>query len=133
AYSVYTYLHPMDRSAIYAGGAGTANARVAETLKVVRDEWAKLAKDGVTEAELTAAKQYLTGSFPLRFTATERIAAMLVGMQTEGLGIDYLDKRNSYIEAVTLDDIRRVARKLLHPDDLTIVVVGEPKDVKPTP
>lgn len=133
AYSVYTYLHPMDRSAIYAGGAGTANARVAETLKVVRDEWAKLAKDGVTEAELTASKQYLTGSFPLRFTATERIAAMLVGMQTEGLGIDYLDKRNSYIEAVTLDDIRRVARKLLHPDDLTIVVVGEPKDVKPTP
>ncbi|HBC08545.1 MAG TPA: peptidase M16 [Rhodospirillaceae bacterium] len=133
AYSVYTYLHPMDRSAIYVGGAGTANARVAETLKVVRDEWAKLAKDGVTEAELTAAKQYLTGSFPLRFTATERIAAMLVGMQTEDLGIDYLDKRNSYIEAVTLDDIRRVARKLLHPDDLTVVVVGEPKDVKPTP
>ncbi len=133
AYSVYTYLHPMDRSAIYAGGAGTANARVAETLKVVRDEWAKLAKDGVTEAELTAAKQYLTGSFPLRFTATERIAAMLVGMQTEDLGIDYLDKRNSYIEAVSRDDIRRVARKLLHPDDLTIVVVGEPKDVKPTP
>jgi len=133
AYSVYTYLHPMDRSAIYAGGAGTANARVAETLKVVRDEWDKLAKDGVTEAELTAAKQYLTGSFPLRFTATERIASILVGMQTEDLGIDYLDKRNSYIEAVSLDDIRRVARKLLHPDDLTVVVVGEPKDVKPTP
>lgn len=133
AYSVYTYLHPMDRSAIYAGGAGTANARVAETLKVVRDEWDKLAKDGVTEAELTAAKQYLTGSFPLRFTATERIASILVGMQTEDLGIDYLDKRNSYIEAVSLGDIRRVARKLLHPDDLTIVVVGEPKDVKPTP
>ncbi|MEQ9574191.1 MAG: pitrilysin family protein, partial [Rhodospirillales bacterium] len=124
AYSVYTYLHPMDRSAIYAGGAGTANARVAETIKVVGDEWAKLAQDGVTEAELTAAKQYLTGSFPLRFTATERIAAILVGMQTEDLGIDYLDKRNSYIEAVTLDDIRRVARKLLHPKDLTVVVVG---------
>lgn len=133
AYSVYTYLHPMDRSAIYAGGAGTANARVAETLKVVRDEWDKLAKDGVTEAELTAAKQYLTGSFPLRFTATERIASILVGMQTEDLGIDYLDKRNSYIEAVSLNDIRRVARKLLHPDDLTVVVVGQPKDVKPTP
>lgn len=133
AYSVYTYLHPMDRSAIYAGGAGTANARVAETLKVVRDEWDKLAKDGVTEAELTAAKQYLTGSFPLRFTATERIASILVGMQTEDLGIDYLDKRNSYIEAVSLDDIRRVARKLLHPDDLTVVVVGQPKDVKATP
>jgi len=133
AYSVYTYLHPMDRSAIYAGGAGTANARVAETIKVVSDEWAKLAKDGVTEAELTAAKQYLTGSFPLRFTATERIAAILVGMQTEDLGIDYLDKRNSYIDAVSLDDIRRVARKLLHPKDLTVVVVGQPKDVKPTP
>jgi zinc protease len=133
AYSVYTYLHPMDHSAVYVGGAGTANARVAETIKVVGDEWTKLAKDGVTEQELTAAKQYLTGSFPLRFTATERIASILVGMQTEELGMDYLDKRNSYIEAVGLDDIRRVARKLLHPDDLTVVVVGEPKGVKPTP
>ena len=133
AYSVYSHLHPMDRSAAYLGGAGTANARVSETLKVLRDEWAKLAKDGVTEAELTAAKQFLTGSFPLRFTATERIASMLVGMQMEDLGMDYLDKRNGYIEAVTLDDIRRVARKLLHPDDLTIVVVGQPKDVKQAP
>ncbi len=132
AYSVYSYLHPLDRSAIYLGGAGTANARVAETLAVVRDEWAKMAKDGVTDDELEAAKQYLTGSFPLRFTATERIASMLVGMQLEDLGMDYLDKRNSYIEAVSADDIRRVARKLLHPKRLTIVVVGQPKDVTPT-
>jgi zinc protease len=133
AYSVYTYLSPMERSAIYVGGAGTANARASETLKVVNDEWTKLARDGVTDEELTAAKQYLTGSFPLSFTATERIAAMLVGMQLEELGMDYLDKRNSYIEAVSRDDIRRVARKLLHPDDLTIVVVGEPEGVTSSP
>lgn len=133
AYSVYSYLHPLDRSAIYLGGAGTANARVSETLKVVADEWSRLAKDGVTEAELTAAKQYLTGSFPLRFTATERIASMLVGMQMEDLGMDYLEKRNGYISAVTREDVARVARNLLHPDDLTVVVVGEPKDVKPRP
>ncbi|MEQ8227320.1 MAG: pitrilysin family protein [Rhodospirillales bacterium] len=133
AYSVYTYLSPMERSAIYVGGVGTANARVSETLDVLQKEWAKLAENGVTEAELTAAKQYLTGSFPLRFTATERIASMLVGMQLEDLGMDYLDKRNSFIEAVGMDDIRRVARKLLHPDKLTVVVVGQPKNVTSSP
>ena len=133
AYSVYTYLSPMDRSAVYVGGAGTANARVAETIKVVRDEWTKMAENGVTDAELTAAKKYLTGSFPLRFTSTERIASMLVGMQMDDLGIDYLDKRNGYIEAVGPDDIRRVARKLLHADRLTFVVVGQPEGVTAKP
>ena len=133
AYSVYTYLSPMDRSAVYVGGAGTANARVAETIKVVRDEWAKMAENGVTDAELTAAKKYLTGSFPLRFTSTERIASMLVGMQMDDLGMDYLDKRNGYIEAVGLDDIRRVARKLLHAGRLTFVVVGRPEGVAAQP
>ena len=130
AYSVYTYLNPMEFSAVYVGGAGTANARVSETLDVLRKEWTRMAENGVTEDELTAAKQYLTGSFPLRFTSTSRIASMLVGMQMEDLGIDYLDKRNSFIEAVSQDDIRRVSRKLLHPERLTVVVVGQPENVK---
>ena len=129
AYSVYSSLYPLDRAALILGGAGTANARVAETLSVVREEWRRLAAGGLTVNELADAKTYLTGSFPLRFTSSGRIASMLVGMQRDNLGIDYLERRNSYIEAVTLDDVNRVARRILRADRLIVVVVGEPDGV----
>ncbi len=129
AYSVYSSLYPLDHAALIVGGAGTANARVAETLSVVREEWRRLASGGLTEKELADAKTYLTGSFPLRFTSSGRIASMLVGMQRDNLGIDYLERRNSYIEAVTLDDVNRVARRILRADRLIVVVVGEPDGV----
>ena len=132
AYSVYTYLHPLDSTALMVGGAGTANERAAETLKVVRDEWRRLAEKGVTAEELTNAKRFLTGSFPLRFTSSQNMAAMVLGMQMEDLGIDYLDKRNKLIEAVTVADIKRVAANLLHPDRLVFTVVGQPAGVTAT-
>jgi len=129
AYSVYTYLHPLDSTSLLVGGAGTANERAAETLKVVRDEWRRMAEKGVTAEELDNAKRFLTGSFPLRFTSSQNMAAMLLGMQIEGLGMDYLEKRNKLIDAVTLDDIQRVAAGLMHPDRLVFAVVGEPAGV----
>ncbi len=132
AYSVYSYLTPLDAASVYSGGVSTANARVGESIAVIREEWARMRNEGVSEAELKDAKTYLTGSFPLRFTSTDRIARMLVGMQYNNLGIRYIEERNSFIEAVTLEDIRRVAKRLLKPEDLTIVVVGKPDGVKPT-
>lgn len=132
AYSVYSYLTPLEAGGLYTGGVSTANERVAESLELIRAEWARMAEKGATEDELKDAHTYLTGSFPLRFTSTDRIARMLVGMQYNQLGIDYLDKRNSLMEAVTSDDVRRVAKRLLKPEDLTIVVVGKPDGVKAT-
>jgi len=132
AYSVYSYLAPMDHSALVAGGTATQNARVGESLDLIRQEWARMAEAGPTPEELDAAKRYLTGSFPLRFSSSDNIAGMLVGMQLEDLGIDYLDKRNGYVEAVTLEDAKRVARRLYKPDALTVVVVGTPEGVTPT-
>ena len=132
AYSVYSYLFPLDNSAMILGGVGTQNSRVAESLDLIRQEWQRFAEDGPTEKELQDAKTYLTGSFPLRFSSSNRIAGMLVGMQTENLGIDYLDRRNSFVEAVTIEDARRIARRLYDADTLTIVVVGKPDGVTPT-
>lgn len=129
AYSVYSYLTPYDYAALILGGSGTANARVTETLDVLRSEWKRLADNGVSEEELADAKTYLTGSYPLRFTASGRIAGMLTGIQLDNLGMDYFDKRNTYIDAVTLEDVNRVARQWLDPDDLTIVIVGEPENL----
>ena len=132
AYSVYSYLNSLDHGALVVGGVGTANARVAESLAVIREEWKRMAKDGPTAEELEAAKTYLTGSYPLRLTSSGRIASMLVGIQLDNLGIDYVDKRNGYIEAVTLEDARRVAKRLYDGDKLTVVVVGKPERLTPT-
>ena len=132
AYSVYSQLYPLDHSALIVGAAGTANARVGETLKVLRREWRRLAEAGVSGEELTDAKAYLTGSFPLRFTSSGRIASMLVGMRLDDLGIDYLDKRNGYIDAVELPRVNRLARRLLDAEALSVVVVGEPEGIEKT-
>ena len=85
-----------------------------------------MAGEGPSAEELAAAKKYLTGSYPLRFTSSSRIADMLVGLQFEGLEPDYFAKRNGYIEKVSLADVLRVARELLKPERLTFVVVGKP-------
>jgi zinc protease len=92
-----------------------------------------LEQDGVSDDELAAAKKYLTGAFPLRLDNGGKIARMLVGMQFDNLGIDYIDRRNDYIEAVTKEDIARVAERLLDPQRLTVVVVGDPEGLDTTP
>jgi len=132
AYSVYTYLMPLDASAAVMGGAGTANERVAETLETVRDVWKKFSEEGPTQEELNDAKTYLTGAYPLRFTSSSAIAEMLVGIQEEGLGIDYIDNRNGFIDAVTLADAKRVAASLFQPNNLSFVIAGRPQGVVAT-
>ena len=124
AYSVYSYLYPLDGAPIWLGGLGTANGSVDEALRLVRQEIGRVAAGEIGQDQLDDAKTYLTGSFPLRLTSNDRIARTLVGMQLDGLGIDYLERRNTYIEAVTLEDARRVAARLYHPDALLVVVVG---------
>ena len=127
AYGVYAYLSVRDEAALYIGSVQTANERMAESLEVIKAEWARMAADGITAEELDRAKRYLTGAFPLRFDSNAKIANYLVFMQEEDLGIDYLERRNGLIEAVTLDDVKRVAARLLKPEALSIVVVGMPE------
>jgi len=127
AYSTYAYLAPLDRAGLYMGGVGTANERVAESLDVIRDEWRRMSEEGVSAEELRKAKQYLTGAWPLRFDGNAKIAAMLVGLQQDGFGPEYLDQRNGLVEAVTQEDIARVAARWLKPDALRFVVVGQPE------
>jgi len=131
-YSVGTSLYPFDASALIFGSAGTANARARETLDVLKTEWEKIAANGVTEKELEDAKTYLTGSFALRFSSSGRIASILVGMQLSDLGIDYLNRRNALINAVTLKGVNRVATKLLKIKNLVTVVVGQPDGITST-
>ena len=132
AYSVYSYLQTMARGGLVSGGVGTDNTRVAESLDLIRGEWRRMAENGVSADELRDSKTYLTGAFPLRLTSNGRIADMLTTLQYLDLGIDYLDRREELIHSVTLDDTRRVAGRLLHADDLLVVVVGKPEGVTAT-
>jgi len=112
------------------GGSATANARADETIKILKNEWRRMADQGLTQTELDDAKTYLTGSYPLRFSSSRQIAAMMTGIQLERLGIDYIDQRNSFINSVTLDDVNQVAKKILDAESLTVVVVGQPDGVQ---
>jgi zinc protease len=131
-YGVYSFLAPKDHAEIYAGRVASANDRIAEAIEVIRAEWGRMAAEGVTEAELEKAKTYLTGAYPLRFDGNAQIARILVGMQLDDLSPDYVRTRNANIEAVTLDDIRRVAGDLLDPETLHFVVVGQPEGLETT-
>lgn len=132
AYSVYSYLLPMDNAALWMGGAGTENATVSVSVELVRNQWANARAFGVSQEELDKAKSNLIGSFGLRFDNSSAIAGMLVGVQRRDLGIEYLNERNSLIERVTLEDVNRVAKRVLDPDALTVVIVGKPDNVDAT-
>src|SRR5262249_24719944 len=127
AYSVYTYLYRLDHAGIFAGGVATENKTVGQSLDLIKAELERAARDGLTPEELRTAKDYLTGSFALRFDTSSKIAAQLLAIQLDHLGIDYIDRRNSEIEAVTAADIKRVAKRLLEPKNLIVTVAGEPE------
>lgn len=132
AYFVYSSLDPNDHGGLIAGGTATRNSQVARSLAVIRAEWKRMAEHGVTAEELANAKTYINGSFPLTLSSGGRIARLLVGMQISHLGIDYLDRRPQLMNAVTQADVSRVARRLLKPEGLTVVVVGDPKGIEDT-
>ena len=130
AYSVYTYLYPLEHAGIFAGGVATENKGVGQSLDIIKSELERAAQDGLTEDELRRAKDYLIGSFALRFDTSAKIAAQLLAIQLDDLGIDYIDKRNAEIEAISVADIKRAAKRLLDHKSLIVTVVGEPEGIK---
>ncbi len=130
AYSVYTYIQPDRYTSILVGSVATKNASMAESLDIIRKEMKKMAENGPTQADLDAAKSYLTGSYALRFDTNSKIASQLLGLMQEGFGPDYVETRNKKIEAITLADAKRVAARLLKPENLIVTVVGKPAGMK---
>ncbi len=128
-YSIYSHLYPMNDAAIWIGGAATKNANAGKAISLIKQEWQRLLNDGISQKELEDAKTYLTGAYPLRFTNSSNIASMLVAVQRKKLGIDYFDRRNILINNVTIDAINNMAKHLLKPDNLTIIIVGAPESI----
>ncbi|MBV8977398.1 MAG: insulinase family protein [Alphaproteobacteria bacterium] len=126
-YDISTELSDMRRAATVEGLVATRADAMGDTLSAIRDAFARFAAEGPTAQELTDAKTYLTGSYPLAFSSDTGTASQLGAFQRAGLDVGYVARRNSLIDAVTLDDVRRVARRVFDPNRLTIVVAGTMK------
>lgn len=126
AYSVYLGLSAFDHAGAVFIGTSTRADQAANVVALINSEVKRFAEEGPTEKELADAKSYLIGSYPLRFDNSSEIASNLLGIQLDNLGIDYVDKRNDLIAAVTIDDVRRVARQLFADGDRIVVSVGQP-------
>jgi zinc protease len=126
AYSVGTSLVSYRGAAMTWGYTATKNERVAETLAVIEAEMARLKEEGPSDEELQKAKDYLTGSYALGFDTSTKIAHQLAQVAFEGLGLDYIARRNALVAAVTQDDIRRAAERTIGDGKLLVVVTGHP-------
>ena len=125
-YSVQSFLASYRRAGIMVGELASANDRVSEAVDVVEDEWRRVAENGVTEQQLADIKTYLTGAYPLRFDGNSAIAGILAGMQFDDIPASYVEERNDLVRALTLEEVNEMAARLLQPDQLHFVVVGQP-------
>jgi zinc protease len=126
AYSVSDNLVWLDHAAVMLGGTATRADRAGETVDLIEKEIHRFAENGPTAAELMEAKRYLNSAFVLNLDSSTKIAALLVQLELDGFGTDYFTRRTAMIEAVTLDDARRVAKRLLD-KGLLVTVVGKPQ------
>ena len=127
AYSVYSHLAPFAHGPLYVGGTSTKNERVGESLSIIAAEILSLATDGPTEDELKTSKNFLIGSHALRLDTSSKLAGQLVHIKAHGLGLDYLDRRNAMIDAITLKEAARVAKRLYGDGQMLSVIVGRPE------
>jgi zinc protease len=125
AYSVYDALLWMDHSALFVGNTGTRADRAGETVEAINTEIRRMAEDGPTQQELDEAKSYLKGSQMLALDTSAKLASALLQYQLDKLPIDYIEKRNAVVDAVTLDDAKKAAQRLWG-HGLITVIVGRP-------
>ena len=131
-YGISTYFYDLDHLKGLAVGTSTKNESVSELMELVQTEWQRMSDEPVTATELENAKSYLIGSFPLSLSSTGQIAGLMLGLQLDDMPIDYLNHRTERLNAVTTEKIQKLARTLLTPDKMTVIMVGNPEGITPT-
>jgi zinc protease len=129
AYSVSQYLLWMEHSALFVGNTGTRADRAGESVDAIEKEVRRMAEEGPTQQELDEAKSYLKGSQMLALDTSSKLAAALLQYQVDKLGIDYIERRNSIVDAVTLDDTKQAAKRLWGQGLNTVIVGRAPQAV----
>jgi zinc protease len=127
AYSVYGALLWMDHSALFIGNTGTRADRAGDTVDAIDKEIRRMAEEGPTQQELEEAKSYLKGSQMLQLDTSSKLASALLQYQLDRLPIDYLEKRNAIVDAVTLNDAKQAAKRLWSQGLLTVIVGRTPQ------
>ncbi|MEX2296498.1 MAG: pitrilysin family protein, partial [Dongiaceae bacterium] len=130
AYSVGASLATYEHAGLVLGQAATRNERVAEMIALINEAFADVAANGLTDEEIADARSYIVGSYPLRMTSSMSTAGALISIQLAGLPIDYVEHRAELFDAVTSEDVKRVAARLLDPANMLYVVVGTPVGVE---
>lgn len=131
AYGVSDSLVWFKSAAVALGGTATRADRTADAVAIIGAEIARMAQDGPTAEELAGAKSYLKGAYALSLDSSSKIAAQLTQIQLDRLGIDYIDRRAGLIDAVTVADARRVAKRL-YGGGLLVTIAGKPKGLAST-
>ena len=126
AYGVSDSLVWFKRAAVVIGGTATQADRTSDALAIIEAETKRMADEGPTPEELAAAKSFLKGSYALSLDTSGKIAAQLTQIQLDNLGIDYVTRRSSLIDAVTIGDAKRVAKRLFG-GGMLVTVAGRPK------
>jgi len=126
-YGISTGLSDRKLAPLLVGSVATDNARVKETIEITKAEIARLRDGGITEQELTDAKAFLTGSYPLGFDSNGKIAGRLLDLKMDGFDAGFVNRRNDEVMAVTLDQVNAAAKALLDPEKFYFVVVGKPE------
>ena len=127
AYSIYEALIWMEHSSLFIGNTGTRADRAGDTVEAVNKEVRRIAEDGPTQQELDEAKSYLKGSQMLALDTSSKLAAGLLQYQLDRQPIDYIEKRNAIVDAVTLDDAKNAAKRLWGQGLLTVIVGRAPQ------
>jgi zinc protease len=132
AYGVSDSLVWFKRAAVVIGGTAVRADRTGDALRIIEAETRRMAEEGPTADELAAAKSYLKGSYALSLDTSGKIAAQLTQIQLDNLGIDYIQRRGAMIDAVTIDDAKRVAKRL-YGGGMLVTVAGRPKGLTSGP
>jgi zinc protease len=131
AYSVYSFFSPEKSHGSFQFVMQTKNESAQEAIRIARDEIRKIREQPVSEQELNDAKEYLAGSFALRFDTNRKVAGFLTQVEYFGLGLDFPNRYTELVRKVSGEDVQRVAKQFLQPDKLITVIVGNQKKITP--
>jgi zinc protease len=129
AYSVYSFFSAEKGRGTFELVMQTKNESALEAIRLAVEEMRRMREQPVTDQELNDAKDYLTGSFPLRFDTNQKVANFLAQVEFFQLGLDYPDRYPDLIRKVTREDVQRVAKQYLHPERLISVLVGNQQKI----
>ena len=123
-YGVYSYLVLDDKAPVIMASFSSTADKYARAEELFAEQWQNFGRNGVSAEELAQAKDYLVASYNLRFASIASIADILTAMQKYNLGLDFLQKRNDYVQQVTQEQVNNAARKYFNKDKLVSVSIG---------